>query len=294
VTEAEHIHAATSWITSLVALCGVSGNAAPSRDALATYGTLLARTFHPDAFCLASLDEVSTGLHGTPSLDEVRKRLGAWWRGQQARTRALPAPPDPRRVKLTDMERLWLQRWRHHEATSFAEVNPPVGVTARNHMLSLLKARAHGAWLLVAGEEDDTASVMADWQNPANVAAAVRSVLAPMPGGSDPPAGNIKLCLALLRGLVGKHAPENLYLIPGEARPPPGDPRADRPPPPPPRPSKPVPEELQAAARDRNPIVQAARAMRDQMARERQAAAAASPQPPAEEAPDDGDRDPPG
>jgi hypothetical protein len=78
-------------------------------------------------------------------------------------------------------------------------------------MLGLLKHHAHGAWLLVSG---DTAAVVADWRDAAKVGESVRGILAPMPDGSDPPLGSITVCLTLLRGLIEKHAPENLHLVP--------------------------------------------------------------------------------
>jgi hypothetical protein len=209
MTPKDRLRHISAWLADLAQLTHVGADDRAMREKIALYASLLEH--HTDAFCAASLASIAPQFKFFPSFAELSAALSAWYRELQDTTRALPAPAGDRRLQLTAVETLWLKRFHKHEAEGFANAGGPRNVSGRDHMLGLLKHHAHGAWLLVGG---GAAAVQADWRDAENVAQSVRGILAPMSDGSDPPPGSITVCLTLLRGLVEKHAPENLHLVP--------------------------------------------------------------------------------
>lgn len=275
MSDSSNDRAIRDWLVRLAAVCRPQPGMEQVAQRLSEYIPFL-RDMPAGAFNSASREALARESEFFPTYAELRTRLEGWWSANRPRPRALPGPAAHAALDL--MAQRWVAFWFKRIGDSDC-----LRDGQRAGLLHLIRDKAPDAYRYLLASDataaevavrrklppgDVAASVAADWQDAAAVRESVAKILAPLADGSDPPAGNIALCLTLLRGLVKLHAPENLWLVPGQPAAPDEAPAAG----PQPWAPRPVAPEVLQALRDASPAVQRARAMRAELRRAAEAA----------------------
>lgn len=200
-------HNRKTWIAMLAKLVAPADPVAAGK-ALSDMLPLLV-DFPDGAFTVDSLSHVARECRRLPSFSELCATLGAWWKEHRP-----PAPlmlPGPETAHLTATERAIL--------TTFYRLKDEIIRQGRlDRVLHWYRLKFDGAYKHLAAHDPDvidhlrqTRNPAADWSDPGKVLASARLVL-------SSEVKQLELGRALA-GLVKRHAPLNVALLPPEWHP---------------------------------------------------------------------------
>jgi hypothetical protein len=144
-----------TWLKGLADLCVHPAGQDPTKAKLLQMAEALAEVLPSGAFTAASARECAKG-DFFPGFDSIEQRARAWWDFQQTR-RATRAVGGGGAHGLTGMDLHWCNYFHNRQAENFYP--PPQHIhpdNARAHLLGLIRRESLPAWRVITGNTEPT------------------------------------------------------------------------------------------------------------------------------------------